>query len=258
VRFLDGVPVFVEVSPKEGFQVNPDDVRKAVTNQTRTVLINSPSNPTGIVMEQERMKDLAALGIPLISDEIYHGLVYEGKEHSVLEFTKNAFVINGFSKLYAMTGWRLGYVIAPPEFVRPIQKMGQNFFISASDFVQYAGLEALTNSSEETQKMKETFNQRRLAMIPRLKEMGFGIEVDPTAAFYVLADARRFSGDSYRFAFDILEEARVGVAPGIDFGNNAEGFIRFSYTNSLENILAGLDRIELYLRTRFGPASRKG
>jgi aspartate/methionine/tyrosine aminotransferase len=184
--------------------------------------------------------------------------VYEGKEHSVLEFTKNAFVINGFSKLYAMTGWRLGYVIAPPEFVRPIQKMGQNFFISASDFVQYAGLEALTNSSEETQKMKETFNQRRLAMIPRLKEMGFGIEVDPTAAFYVLADARRFSGDSYRFAFDILEEARVGVAPGIDFGNNAEGFIRFSYTNSLENILAGLDRIELYLRTRFGPASRKG
>lgn len=258
VRFLDGVPVFVEASPKEGFHVNPDDVRKAVTNQTRTVLINSPSNPTGIVMEQERMKDLAALGIPLISDEIYHGLVYEGKEHSVLEFTKNAFVINGFSKLYAMTGWRLGYVIAPPEFVRPIQKMGQNFFISASDFVQYAGLEALTNSSEETQKMKETFNQRRLAMIPRLKEMGFGIEVDPTAAFYVLADARRFSGDSYRFAFDILEEARVGVAPGIDFGNNAEGFIRFSYTNSLENILAGLDRIELYLRTRFGPASRKG
>ncbi len=257
VRFLDGVPVFVEASAKEGFQVNPDDVQRALTERTRAVLINSPSNPTGTVMDPERMKGLAALGIPLISDEIYHGLVYEGKEHSILEFTRNAFVVNGFSKLYAMTGWRLGYVIAPPEFVRPIQKMGQNFFISASDFVQYAGLEALTNSSQETQRMREIFNQRRLAMIPRLRAMGFGIEVDPTAAFYVLADARRFSGDSYRFAFEILEEAGVGVAPGIDFGNNAEGFIRFSYTNSLENILAGLDRLELYLRKRFGSVNPK-
>lgn len=257
VRFLDGVPVFVEASAKEGFQVNPGDVQRALTERTRAVLINSPSNPTGTVMDPERMKGLAALGIPLISDEIYHGLVYEGKEHSILEFTRNAFVVNGFSKLYAMTGWRLGYVIAPPEFVRPIQKMGQNFFISASDFVQYAGLEALTNSSQETQRMREIFNQRRLAMIPRLRAMGFGIEVDPTAAFYVLADARRFSGDSYRFAFEILEEAGVGVAPGIDFGNNAEGFIRFSYTNSLENILAGLDRLELYLRKRFGSVNPK-
>ena len=252
IRFLGGVPVFVEAAWQEGFQINPEDVEKAVTEKTRGILINSPSNPTGAVMEADRMKRLAQFNIPVISDEIYHGLVYEGKEHSILEFTPNAFVVNGFSKLYAMTGWRLGYLIAPPQYVRPLQKMAQNFFISPSDFVQYAGVEALSNSSQETRHMKEIFNQRRLSMIPKLKEIGFGIKVDPTAAFYILADARHFSDDSYRFAFDILEEAGVGVAPGIDFGSNAEGFIRFSYTNSLENIQAGLDRIDLYLKKRFG------
>lgn len=252
IHFLGGVPVFVEAPAENGFQMDPAAVEQAVTEKTRAILVNSPSNPTGTLMEPGRMQHLARLGLPIISDEIYHGLVYEGQEHSVLEFTKNVFVVNGFSKLYAMTGWRLGYLVAMPEHVRPIQKMAQNFFISAADFAQYAGVEALTNSSEETRRMRETFNQRRLATISRLKEIGFDIKVDPTAAFYVLADASRFSGDSYKFAFEILEEAGVGVAPGIDFGNNAEGFLRFSYTNSMENILAGLDRIELYLKTRFG------
>jgi len=252
IRFLGGVPVFIAAPPEDGFQINPDEVERAITERTRAILINSPSNPTGIVMEPDRMKRLARLGLPIISDEIYHGLVYEGHERSILEFTDNAFVLNGFSKLYAMTGWRLGYVIAVPGHVRPLQKMSQNFFISPADFVQYAGVEALTNSSAETARMKEIFNQRRLAMIKRLREIGFEIKVDPTAAFYVLADARRFSSDSYRFAFEILEEAGVGVAPGIDFGDNAEGFIRFSYTSSLENILAGLDRIDLYFKRRFG------
>jgi (5-formylfuran-3-yl)methyl phosphate transaminase len=254
IRFLDGVPVFVRAAPEEGFQMNPDEVARAVTNKTRAILINSPSNPTGTLMEPERMKSLAQLGLPIISDEIYHGLVYEGTEHSIREFSKHSFVLNGFSKLYAMTGWRLGYLIAPREYVRPIQKMAQNFFISAADYVQWAGVEALTNSSEETHRMKEIFNQRRIIMISRLREIGFEVKVDPTAAFYVLADAGRFARDSYRFAFDILEEAGVGVAPGIDFGNNAEGYLRFSYTNSVENIREGLDRLELYLRRRFHEA----
>ncbi|MBM3300279.1 MAG: aminotransferase class I/II-fold pyridoxal phosphate-dependent enzyme, partial [Deltaproteobacteria bacterium] len=252
IRFLGGVPIMVPVRPEDGFQMDPDEVKRAVTNQTRAILINSPSNPTGTVMEPERMREIGKLNIPIICDEIYHGLVYEGKEHTILEFTQNACVVNGFSKLYAMTGWRLGYLVALPQHVRPIQKMAQNFFISPADFVQWAGVEALTNSSEHTTKMKQTFNERRLAIIPRLREIGFEIKVDPTAAFYVLADAKRFSKDSYRLAFDILEHARVGVAPGIDFGSNAEGFLRFSYCNSLENILAGLDRVEDYLKTRFG------
>lgn len=252
VRFLGGEPVLVDAPADNGFQMDPEAVAGAVTDKTRAILINSPSNPTGTLIEPERMRELAELGIPIISDEIYHGLVYEGREHSILEFTNRAFVVNGFSKLFAMTGWRLGYMIALPEHVRPIQKMSQNFFISAADFVQWAGVEALTNSSEETRRMRDTFNVRRLAMLARLKEIGFEIKVDPTAAFYVLADARKFSADSYKFAFEILEESGVGVAPGIDFGTNAEGFIRFSYTNSMENILAGLDRIELYIKRRFG------
>jgi aspartate/methionine/tyrosine aminotransferase len=256
IRFLGGVPVYVPARSSEGFQMDPDEVRASVSERTRAILINSPSNPTGVVMDPDRMASIARIGVPIISDEIYHGLVYEGRERSILEFTDRAFVVNGFSKLFAMTGWRLGYLIAPKPNVRPIQKMVQNFFISAADFVQYAGVAALTRPCDETENMKRMFNERRLAMLPRLKAMGFEVLHDPTAAFYILADARRFSCDSLRFAFEILEDAAVGVSPGIDFGARAEGFIRFSYTNSMENIMIGLDRLSQYLKKRFGRHTR--
>ncbi|MGA8831377.1 MAG: pyridoxal phosphate-dependent aminotransferase [Desulfomonilaceae bacterium] len=251
VNFLGAIPTFVPVHPEDGFELNPSAVKKAISKRTKAIMINSPSNPTGTLITPENMKAISNLGVPIISDEIYHGLVYEGQERSILEFTDNAFVLNGFSKLYAMTGWRLGYVISRPECVRPIQKMSQNFFISAADFIQYAGVEALTNSSEQTLEMKRIFNERRKVMLKRLREIGFEIKHDPVGAFYILCDARKFSKNSYEFTFEILHEARVGVAPGIDFGENAEGFIRFSYTNSMENIVKGLDRIENYLHRRF-------
>jgi aspartate/methionine/tyrosine aminotransferase len=183
----------------------------------------------------------------IISDEIYHGLVYEGREHSILEYTEHAFVFNGFSKLYAMTGLRLGYAIAPRDFTRSIQKCQQNFFISANSMVQRAGLVALNEAGADIDRMKKIYNERRLYMIERLKKMGFGITVEPTGAFYVFANARHLSGDSYRLAFEILEKARVGVTPGIDFGQHGEGYLRFSYANSLENIAEGMDRLEAYL-----------
>ncbi len=147
-----------------------------------------------------------------------------------------------------MTGWRLGYVIAPKEFIRPMQKIQQNLFISASSFVQWGALAGLKEANEEVQIMREIYDQRRRFLIPRLKGLGFGITVEPTGAFYVLANAKRFSKDSYRLAFEILEEAKVGVAPGIDFGSNAEGYLRFSYANSLENIEEGMKRLEKYLK----------
>ena len=178
------------------------------------------------------------------------GLVYEGKEHSILEFTDRAFVLNGFSKLYAMTGLRLGYVIAPRAFLRPMQKLHQNFFISANSMVQRAGIAALTESAADVARMKKTYDQRRRFMIDRLRRLGFGITVEPTGAFYVFANAKHISDDSYKLAFDILENAHVGVTPGVDFGKNAEGYIRFSYANSLENIAEGLNRIEEYLAAR--------
>ena len=164
------------------------------------------------------MKELARLSPYIISDEIYHGLVYEGKEHSILEFTDRAFVLNGFSKLYAMTGWRLGYLIAPREFIRPLQKIHQNFFISANSVAQWAGIAALTQAQEDVTRMRAIYNQRRKVMIKRLKELGFGLAVEPTGAFYVLANAKTFHPDSYKLAFDILKKAKVGVTPGIDFG----------------------------------------
>ena len=186
----------------------------------------------------------------IVSDEIYHGLVYEGKEHSILEFTDRAFVLNGFSKLFAMTGLRLGYVIAPQPFIRPMQKLQQNFFISANAMIQMAGIAALKEAGDDVSRMKAIYNERRRFMIARLKELGFGITVEPTGAFYVFANAKHLADDSYKLAFDILENARVGVAPGIDFGPHGEGYLRFSYANSLENIAEGMNRLENYLAER--------
>jgi len=247
IQFADGSPVHVNVMEKEGFQYLPEMIEEKLNPRVKGIVINSPSNPTGNVMTGERMRKIVNLGITIISDEIYHGLVYQGEAHSILEFTDRAFVINGFSKLYAMTGWRLGYVIAPKEFVRPMQKIQQNLFISACSFAQWGALAGLKEADEDVQRMKEVYDRRRRTIIPKLRELGFGITVEPTGAFYVLANAKRFSQDSYRLAFDILKEAKVGVAPGIDFGTNAEGYLRFSYANSLENIEEGMARLKKYL-----------
>lgn len=247
IRFVDGSPVFVKVLEEEGFQYLPEMIEGKMSPKVKGIMINSPSNPTGNVMPAGRMREIANFSPFIISDEIYHGLVYEGEAHTIFEFTDRAFVINGFSKLYAMTGWRLGYVIAPKEFIRPMQKIQQNLFISASSFAQWGALTGLKEAGEDVQRMRETYDQRRRFLIPKLRELGFGITIEPTGAFYTLANAKRFSNDSYRFAFDILKEARVGVAPGIDFGTNAEGYIRFSYANSLENIEEGMARLERYL-----------
>ena len=248
ISFLGGVPVRVPVYEKDGFQLRAKAIRERIGDETRAILINSPSNPTGNLLSEGNMKAIAGLGPYIISDEIYHGLVYEGKEHSILEFTDHAFVLNGYSKLYAMTGLRLGYLIAPERFVRPIQKMQQNFFICASSLAQRAGIAALEETGPDVAEMKRIYNQRRQFMVQRLREMGFGITVEPTGAFYVFANARHLSGDSYALAFDILEKAHVGVTPGIDFGPNGEGYLRFSYANSREKIADGLDRIERYLK----------
>lgn len=250
IRFLQGVPVFVQVHESDGFQYRTETIREKITPRTKGILINSPSNPTGNLLSEERMKEIAELSPFIISDEIYHGLVYEGKAHSILEFTNHAFVFNGFSKLYAMTGFRLGYVIAPKPFIRPMQKLQQNFFISANAMVQKAGIAALKKAKADVEKMRVIYNQRRKYMISRLKKMGFGITVEPTGAFYVFANARHINGNSYELAFDILKNAHVGVTPGIDFGENGEGYLRFSYANSIENIEEGMNRVEEYLQLK--------
>jgi aspartate/methionine/tyrosine aminotransferase len=247
IRFVGGSPIFIDVKEEEGFQYLPEMIEEKMTSRVKGIMINSPSNPTGNVMSAERMAKISGFSSFIISDEIYHGLVYEGEAHSILEFTDRAFVINGFSKLYAMTGWRLGYLIAPKEFIRPMQKIQQNLFISASSFSQWGALAGLKRAGQDVERMRQTYDRRRRFLIPRLKSLGFGITVEPTGAFYVLANAKKFSQDSYSLAFDILVKAKVGVAPGIDFGSNAEGYLRFCYANSMENIEEGMNWLERYL-----------
>jgi len=249
-RFLGAVPAFVDVHEEEGFQYRPEEIQKRIGQRTRAVLINSPANPTGNVLSSHRMNAIAELGLPIIADEIYHGLVYGEKEHTILEFTDEAFVLNGFSKAFAMTGWRLGYVIAPPGSVRALQKIQQNLFISAGSVSQWAGVTALAEAGPDVERMRATYDKRRTFMVARLRDLGFGLPVEPAGAFYILVNAKHLAESSYDLAFEILEKAGVGVSPGIDFGTNAEGYLRFSYANSLENIQEGLDRIEGFLRDR--------
>ncbi|MCL6449570.1 MAG: pyridoxal phosphate-dependent aminotransferase [Armatimonadetes bacterium] len=250
IRYLEGRPVFVPVREEDGFKYRVEEIKKRITSLTRAVMVNSPANPTGTVFNAEELKALAGLDQLIVSDEIYHGLVYEGEEHTILEFTGRAFVINGFSKLYAMTGWRLGYVIAPPEYIRPMQKIQQNLFICAPSFVQAAGIAALRDCAAQVAEMVRVYDRRRRYLLERLKKMGIATRVDPTGAFYALANVKQYTRDSYAFAFEILEKAKVAVTPGIDFGPNGEGYLRLSYANSLENIKEGLDRLERFLLSK--------
>lgn len=249
VRFAGGVPVLVPTSEEEGFQFRPEETAAHVTAATRAILINSPCNPTGIVLEPARMRALAELGPLIISDEIYHGLTYgDAEEHSILEYTDNAVVIGGFSKAFAMTGWRLGYLIVPRSLVRPMQALMQNFFLSTNSAVQRAGIAALTCAEADVLRMHEIYDERRRFLLEALPKLGFRIPVEPRGAFYMLINARHLGTDSRALAFDLLEKAHIGVTPGIDFGSQTEGFLRLSYANSIENLREAMRRLEQYIR----------
>ncbi len=248
IKIAGGVPKRVRIYEEEGFQIDVDRIRRVISKRTKAIVINSPSNPTGVVLEPHVMREISELGVYVISDEIYHGLVYDGEVHTIYEFTDRAFSVNGFSKLYSMTGWRLGYFIAPPDFIRPIQKLQQNLFISPNPFVQRAGVAALKNAKSEAREMVQMFNQRRRKMVEGLKNLGFEIKCEPKGAFYVFVNSRRLGDKSYDLAFDILEKSHVAVTPGIDFGYGGEGYLRFSYTTSLENIDEGMRRLGEYIK----------
>jgi len=257
VRFLGGRCVFAPLSEERGWRPDPADLRRALTPRTRAILVGSPANPTGAVLPPEDLAAIAEIGaeagVPVVSDEIYHGLTYGGaRARSIHEFTPDAFVLNGFSKRTAMTGWRLGYLIAPPAYIRPMQKVQQNFFISASSFVQRAGIAALREAQPDVDRMVAEYGRRRLSLVESLRRAGFSIPVPPEGAFYVLADARRFSPDSRALAFELLREAGVACTPGVDFGSRAEGHLRFSYANSPENLAEGVRRVEECLKGREG------
>jgi len=196
------------------------------------------------VQRAETLAALAALGVPLVSDEIYDGLIFDGSHApSALAASEDVFVLDGFSKRYAMTGFRLGFAIVPTDALRPLQVMQQNLFISANHFVQRAGVAALEHGEATRLAMLEAYTRRRTLLVDGLRKLGFEIPVPPAGAFYVFADARRFGSDSRRLAFDLLERAHVAVTPGIDFGAAGEGFLRFSLSApdaAIETALARL------------------
>ena len=250
VKFSGGTPVLLRTAAKDGFQPRIDQVRPLITEKTRGLLINSPSNPAGSVLSGEEMQGLAELPIPIISDEIYHGLTYQGDEHSILEFTSAAFVLGGFSKAYAMTGWRLGYLISPLSCMRTLQTLHQNFLICANHFVQRGGIAALQQCGNDVTTMRKTYDKRRKILVAGLRKLGFGVHFEPRGAFYVLADVRHIDNNSQRLALDILEKTGVAITPGVDFGSGAEGFLRFSYTRPSAEIISALERIGDYLQQR--------
>jgi aspartate/methionine/tyrosine aminotransferase len=234
--------------PGDGFQFTRAVLGEPLKTGPRAAVVNSPANPTGTLALDEAFEAIRDAGVTIVSDEIYHGLEYDGaKSRSALEFTDNCFVLNGVSKLWAMTGWRLGWVIAPAKYVPAMRKLQQNFFICAGSVAQWAGIAALTECGADVSRMREEYAKRRSALLQGLAKLGLKAPAAPKGALYVLADARHISNDSLALAKDILEKALVGVTPGIDFGPGAQGYLRFSYANSVENIEEGLARLKKYL-----------
>ena len=264
VRFAEGVPVLVPTPEADGWALRPPAARARLSARTRAVLVNSPANPTGAVTSPPELRALADLAESapgdawIVSDEIYHGLNYEGQDHTILEFTDRAFVLNGFSKAFAMTGWRLGYLIAPKSHVRTLQRLHQNFFISSNEFVQWAGVAALREAAPEVARFRAIFDERRRITVDGLRAAGLGVGPEPTGAFYVLADARRHTRRSYDFAFEILAGAHVAVTPGVDFGPGGEGYLRFSYASGLGRIREALERLGPFLAARGGGPGKEG
>ncbi len=248
VRFCGGEPVFVETDAARGHHIDPEAVRRVVGPRTRAIVVASPANPTGAVQPLETLRELAGMGVPLVADEIYDGLVYgAAPRQSVLQLEEatrgDAFVLDGLSKRYAMTGFRLGWLVLPEWAQRPSRILAQNLFISVSSFVQDAAIAALEQGAETLEPVRRLYAQRRDRLVEGLRGLGFGVEHVPEGAFYVLADARRFGADSRALASRLLERAHVATTPGIDFGDAGEGRLRFCYAVAEERIEEGLRRL---------------
>jgi len=253
LRFTGLVPRYVSVAEEDGFQFTPASIESSIGGMTAAILLNSPSNPAGTLISPEALDTACSTGVPVLSDEIYHGLTYGPPARSALEFSNDAWVLNGFSKRFAMTGLRLGYLIAPRHMMPMLQKLQQNLFICASSVAQWAGVAALTpDGLAAAEAMRQTYDVRRKALLEGLGRLGLAPRVEPTGAFYVFVRADHLNPNSLALAYDILEKAHVGVTPGIDFGPGGEGHLRFSYANSLENIEEGLERLGRYIADHCG------
>ena len=254
VRVLEGEPYGVPVGADSGYQLTAELIRQAWSPSSRGVLVASPSNPTGTTVPRAEMARIAqtvrALGGQLIVDEIYLGLSYDGEPISALAVDDDAFIVSSFSKYFNMTGWRLGWIVAPERHVRDLEKLAQSLYISPPTPSQRAALACfLPETLAIVEERRQAFRARRDFLVPALRELGFGIPVMPNGGFFVYADITRFSDDSERFCREVLEGAGVALTPGIDFGRHrAADHVRFSYTIGESQLAEAIARLRAFLR----------
>ena len=253
VVLAGGVPVIIDLKAEDEFRLTAESLKSAITDKTKILVLPFPNNPTGAIMEENDLKEISKVVIEndilVMSDEIYSELTYKGKHRSIVEFDgmkERTILINGFSKAYAMTGWRLGYALAPEEIIKQMTKIHQYAIMCAPTISQYAAVEALKNGDDDVKMMKESYNQRRRFLMKAFSEMGIKC-FEPFGAFYVFPCIKEFGMTSEEFATRLLQEERVAAVPGTAFGNSGEGFLRISYAYSIDNLKIAMERINRFV-----------
>ena len=259
IKLADGVPVVIPLKEENEFKLTPEELLSAITEKTKIVFLTFPNNPTGAVMSRADLEPIAKIIIEkdlfVISDEIYSELTYQMDHCSIASFPgmrERTIVINGFSKSFAMTGWRLGFAVGPANILEQMIKIHQFAIMAAPTTSQYAAVEALNNGMEDVELMRESYNQRRRFLLHRFEEMGLKC-FEPRGAFYMFPCIKEFGMTSEEFATRFLAEEKVAVVPGTAFGDSGEGFLRISYAYSLKELRTALDRLEKFInRLRAG------
>lgn len=258
VRLVEGEAVGIPVGPETGYQLTAALIQRHWDEHTAAVLVASPANPTGTMIAPDELAAIIAVvearGGRVIVDEIYHGLTYGAPLQTALAYSEQVWVVNSFSKYYGMTGWRLGWLVAPEDGIDDAEKLAQNLFLAASTPAQYAALAAFTPEAQAIfEQRRQKFHARRDFLLPALRTLGFQIPVTPDGAFYLYADCSRFTDNSYGFALRLLEETGVAITPGVDFGHHQpERHVRFAYTNAIPKLAEGVERLKVALHTDFG------
>ncbi|MGN1022179.1 MAG: pyridoxal phosphate-dependent aminotransferase [Lachnospiraceae bacterium] len=259
----DGVPVIINLKEENRFKLTPEELEAAITPKTKLLVLPYPNNPTGAVMERKDLEALAPIiekhDLYVLSDEIYGELTYTGNPHvsivSVPGMQERTILINGFSKAYAMTGWRLGYVAGPEPIVQQMTKIHQYCIMCAPTTSQYAAVEALRNGDEDVQHMRESYDERRRYVLHALSEMGIPC-FEPEGAFYVFPCIKKFGMSSEEFSVRLLQEEKVAIVPGTAFGDCGEGYLRISYAYSIDDLKKALGRLRNFVQ-RLGQEGSK-
>ena len=255
VRLAGGIPVILETRYEDKFKVNPEMLKKAITQKTKMIVLAYPNNPTGAIMTKEELEDISALvrdtNIVILSDEIYAELTF-GRRHvsiaTLPDMRERTIIASGFSKAYAMTGWRMGYIAAPCEIFAQILKIHQYCIMCAPTTSQFAAIEAVKNGDEDIERMKEEYDRRRRYLLKNFADMGIEC-FEPEGAFYAYPNIGKFGLSSEEFCQRLLNEKRCAIVPGTAFGDDGEGFARISYAYSIKHIDQALERIEAFIKT---------